>query len=315
MRIAIVGAGGRYKTERSLARAAASLGHRCRVVDVSSSFTRFRRLAAPVLRYRIESFEPEVIVLTSRAARLDSALIQRLGRRVRTCFWHIDLLLTSETWRLASAVQQTFVTCPPHIETLGQHGIQAWFLPQAADPFLDRPAQRVPASYRCEVSFIGSGQYPERHPTLLAAAAAARLQIRGPGWENAPPGLPVVGGAVRGRRFAQAVGGAPISLGANAYRAQARWPSSLSNRMWKVMGCGGFFLSEEVAGSEHFARAGEHCDRFQGPDELRDRMHHYLANSDERARIAVAGRVHTLAHHTYAHRLPLLLDGRGYTIS
>jgi spore maturation protein CgeB len=111
------------------------------------------------------------------------------------------------------------------------------------------------------------------------------------------------------------VSGAAISLGANAYQQQANWPRSLSNRMWKVMGCGGFFLGEEVAGSQHFARAGEHCDRYQSHEELRDRIHHYLANGDQRARIAAAGRAHTLAHHTYAHRLPLLLEGRGYTTS
>jgi spore maturation protein CgeB len=40
----------------------------------------------------------------------------------------------------------------------------------------------------------------------------------------------------------------------------------------------------------------------------------FLAAPDERAAIAAAGRAHALEHHTYAHRLARLLEGRGHTM-
>ena len=46
-----------------------------------------------------------------------------------------------------------------------------------------------------------------RAGSLQAIAAAARLQIRGPGWEWARGSLPIAGGPVYGRAYAQAVAG------------------------------------------------------------------------------------------------------------
>jgi spore maturation protein CgeB len=82
--------------------------------------------------------------------------------------------------------------------------------------------------------------------------------------------------------------------------------------MWKVLGAGGFFLGEHSAGIEEFARDGVHCAWFHSPEEMLDRISHYLGKPQERKGIAEAGRAHALAKHTYAHRVELLLKGKGY---
>ena len=84
-------------------------------------------------------------------------------------------------------------------------------------------------------------------------AQVSRLQIRGPGWRNAPSDLPVVGGPVYGKRLAQVIRGAAISLGASSHPGQDRDRFSASNRMWKVLGSGGFYLGRHVDGIESFA--------------------------------------------------------------
>ena len=110
------------------------------------------------------------------------------------------------------------------------------------------------------------------------------------------------------------VAGAAISVGAHAIAGQERQAACDSNRIWKVLGCGGFYLGAWQPGSDDFARNGEHCVWYRDADEAVALAERYLAAPEERAAIAAAGREHALSHHTYAHRLPLLLEGRGHTI-
>jgi spore maturation protein CgeB len=119
---------------------------------------------------------------------------------------------------------------------------------------------------------------------------------------------------VRGVRFAQTVRGAAISLGASAVAEQDQDRASASNRMWKVLGCGGFFLGAYVEGIEALAEDHRHCVWYRDVPHAVALVRDFLAAPDERARIAAAGRAHALANHTYAHRLEMLLDGRAYPL-
>lgn len=310
----MVGAGGRHKNERAIARAAAALGHAVRLVDVVTWTRNLGPLALPWLERRIAGFEPDLVVLTRHGIRLGEVRLRRVLRGRQSAFWYFDLRMPPrpEVVRLGRLVNTMYTTCIPEVETYRAQGVgRVLYLPQAMDPEVDRPAPDVPARYRCEVAFIGNGRHPHRLPILRAVAAAARLQIRGPDWDPAA-GLPVAGGPIHGEDYARAVGGAAISLGANAMAEMARLTGSASNRMWKVMGCGGFFLGEWVEGMGDFAREGEHCAWYRTPEEAVSQVRRYLEDSAGRARIAEAGRRHALAHHTYTHRVRLLLEGREY---
>jgi spore maturation protein CgeB len=119
---------------------------------------------------------------------------------------------------------------------------------------------------------------------------------------------------VYGQRLAQVIRGAAISLGASSYPSQDTERFSASNRMWSILGCGGFYLGRHVEGIESFAADGRHCAWYRSPREAADLVRHYRAHPVERERIAQAGHDHALAHHTYAHRLELLLAGKGYPL-
>jgi hypothetical protein len=313
----VVGAGGRHKNERAIARAAAGLGHAVRLVDVVSWTRNLGALALPWLERRIAGFEPDTVVLTRHGIRLGEERLRRVLRGRRSAFWYFDLRNPPlpDVVRLGRLVDTMYTTCVPEVETYRAAGVgRVWYLPQGMDPEVDRPAPDVPERYRCEVAFIGNGRHPHRLPVLRAVAAAARLRVRGPGWDPSV-GLPVAGGPIYGVEYARAVGGAAISLGANAVAEMARLTGSASNRMWKVLGCGGFFLGEWVEGMDAFAREGMHCAWYRTPEEAVDQVRRYLADPAGRARIAEAGRRHALAHHTYAHRVALLLEERGYEMA
>lgn len=284
-------------------------------MDAAGWTRRLGGAGAVIARRLAESFDPDFLLVTRHAIRIGEPAIRELVRGRSAAFWYFDAAPRDEVLALGRLVGTMYITYRAQLEAYRAAGIErVEFLPQGLDPIADRPARSAPEGYRCDVSFVGSGQYPYRHDLLRAIARVCRLQIRGPGWENAPPDLPVAGGAVRGRAFAKAVRGAAISFGASAVPEQDRDQASASNRMWKVLGCGGLYLGPYVDGIEHFARHGEHCLWYRGADEAVALVGEYLANPAARASIAAAGRAHALAEHTYARRLELLLTGRGYQL-
>jgi hypothetical protein len=315
MRVVVVGAGGARKTEASIMRAARALGHACRLVN-AVGWTRYAGPLAPrAIAWHAESFEPDFIVLTRHAILAGEPTLHALLRGRRAAFWYFDPQPTPAVLALGRLVGRMYHTYLAQLELYRAAGVgEVRFLPQGVDPDRDRPAVRTSADLRCDASFVGSGQYPHRYPVLRAVGAVCRLQLRGPGWERAPRDLPVAGGPVHGRRLRQVIAGASISLGASAHPEQDADRASASNRMWKVLGCGGFFLGAHVPDIEAFAAGGRHCAWYTSPSDAVDQARHYLAASDERRRIAEAGRAHALRHHTYQHRVELLLSGREYEL-
>ena len=298
-----------------MARAARSLGHACRLVDVSRLTQAFGRWVHPLIERWVEAFEPDTIIVTRHAWPLGAPRLGRLFRGRRAVLWYVDVVPRDEVVALGRLAGTMYHTCPGRLEYYRRAGVPVVrFLPQGVDPGYDRPG-RARARYACEVSFIGSGQYPHRWPLLQAMAARYRLQIRGMGWEEAPRDLPVAGGPVWGPAFGDAVASAAVSLGANALPEQDLEPAATSNRLWKVLGAGGFFLGRRGPELERYAADGVHCGWFEDVDDALARVRWALDHPEERRAIAGAGHRHVLAHHTYAHRLALLLDDREYRLT
>lgn len=314
MRLVVLGAGGARKTEDAIARAGRSLGHQVRLVNAVGWRRRLGPLAGPVLERLVDGFEPDLILVTRHAWLLGETRLQRLFQRRRSAFWFFDPEAHPGTVELARLVDAFYITYLGQREHYLDAGIPiVRFLPQGMDPDRDRPAPPRD-EFRCDVSFVGSGPYPFRWEILRRIAGVARLQIRGPGWEEAPKELPVAGGPVYGAEYASVIASAAIALGADALPAQSGDSASASNRMWKILGCGGYYLGGYVPGIEHFARDGVHCSWYRSVDDAVDKVRDALADPDARVRIAAAGHAHALAKHTYAARLQLLLADQEYPL-
>jgi hypothetical protein len=315
MRVAVLGAGGRHKTEASIVRAARALGHAGALVNVVGWSRWAGPLAGRAVRALVDRFEPDFLVLTRHAILAGEPALRAILRGRERAFWYFDLQPTPAVLALGRVAERMYLTSYSQIDTFRKAGVASvGFLPQGVDPERDRPAPGTRPDLICDASFVGSGLYPHRHAVLRAVGAVCRLQIRGPGWERAPGDLPVAGGPVHGRRLAQVIRGAAMSLGANAHAEQDAARASASNRMWKVFGGGGFYLGPWVADMDAFAAEGRHCAWYRSPGDAAERAEWYLARPEERRRIADAGRAHALAHHTYAQRLSLLLAGREYRL-
>jgi len=315
MRVAVLGAGGAHKTEAAIVRAGRALGHQCRLVNVVGWSRYTGPAAGRAVRYLVEAFEPDFLLLTRRAILAGEATLRALTRGRDAAFWYFDPQPKPAVLALGRIVGRMYVTYLAQLDSYRAAGIdEVRFMPQGVDPGTDYPVDSAQPTYVCDASFVGSGQYPYRHALLRAVARACHLQIRGPGWDRRSSDLPVAGGPVRGRRLRQVIRGARISLGASAHPEQDADRASASNRMWKILGCGGFYLGPYVQDIEYFARGGRHCAWYRSTADAVEQLHHYLAAPDERRRVAEQGRAHALRHHTYARRLELVLAHRGYEL-
>ena len=131
---------------------------------------------------------------------------------------------------------------------------------------------------------------------LRRLAGVGRLQIRGPGWEQVRRDLPVAGGPVWGADSLGWSAARPSRSAPTPSPDRSARPACDSNRIWKVLGCGGFYLGPWQPGSDAFARHGEHCAWYRDADEaVAARDAATWLRPSERARIAAAGRAHALS--------------------
>ena len=314
-RLAVLGAGAPHNDEVAYADAARRLGVEARVFDVLHWHRRLRALASPLLERQIEHFNPDFILCTREARRLGAERLARLFRNRATAMWHVDIAPQVGVLDLARQCDTLYITYSSQRDWYREQGVPVVrFLPQAMDPERDVPATGTLDEYRCDVSFVGSGPYPYRWPLLRAVADHLSLQIRGPGWGGVDSGLPVVGKSVHGADFAKVVAGAAVSLGANSFAEQESQYASASNRMWKILGCGGAYVGPSVAGIEQFAGDQDHCRWFHSIDECVEQIRELIANPNERTAMAARGHAHALAHHTYDQRMRMLLSGEEYPL-
>ncbi len=79
-------------------------------------------------------------------------------------------------------------------------------------------------------------------------------------------------------------------------------------RMFDVMACGGFLLTEYRPFIEERYKIGEELDVFRDPKELAEKTDYYLAHPDQRMEIAKAGQAKTLREDIYSERLPIIFE-------
>jgi spore maturation protein CgeB len=169
--------------------------------------------------------------------------------------------------------------------------------------FVETPATpEEQKRFAADVAFVGEGD-ADRVPffsALIKAIPNLNLALYGGLWGLSHTLRRYHRGTVRGRDFRLALGGAKIAV--NLVRAQNRDDHVM--RTFEGPACGAFMLNERT--EEHLTLFAEGRDAayFESPEELVDKVRHYLDNDSERERIRKAGYTRTIAGgHTYRDRL------------
>ncbi|MGN0432516.1 MAG: DUF3880 domain-containing protein [Lachnospiraceae bacterium] len=79
--------------------------------------------------------------------------------------------------------------------------------------------------------------------------------------------------------------------------------SGLSQRIWDVLGCRGFLLSNYQSEIPEYFTVGEDLDCYESLAELKNKIRYYLTHDDIRNSIAQSGYEKVKSRHTYIHRI------------
>jgi hypothetical protein len=204
---------------------------------------------------------------------------------------------------IARQMDVVFLREKDNLEGYRREGINGYYLDQACDVD-ESPATEFPPSMSCDIAFFGT-QFPDRVRMLRRLGRGRTTYIysdRPRAWiwsgMSAEP-------SAYGLRLAQAVAGAKIVYGESARSdINGYW----SDRVYRILGHRGFFLTRYAPGLEDFFINHEHLVWGQNDDEIAALATRYLADEPGRRRIAAAGFAHVRAHHTYDHRARELLS-------
>ena len=84
--------------------------------------------------------------------------------------------------------------------------------------------------------------------------------------------------------------------------------SGIPLRIWDVLGCGGFLLTNYQAEIPYYFKEGEELVCFDGLEDLCEKVGYYLEHEEERKRIAWNGYHKVREKHSYIERIHTILD-------
>lgn len=275
------------------------------------------RLVEESILEEVDRFRPNLF-LTVRGRNVPSEAVRRIsGRGIPTALWieHIAPRLEPEIVELAKAHDFFFTTVADMVPLYQNEGVRnAFHLMQGFQPEAYFP-NGIPAvdAGGDHVLFTGRIDAHYRYrAVLLKAVLKTGVDLKWYG-ERVPLTFRTLGFHLRYRRvlrrhqggkaflkdFARAVARARIVLAMHKYRDLRM---GFSNRIWMILGCGGFYLGEAVTGQEEIFRPGMELETFSDRQEMIEKIRYYWDRPEERRRIAAAGQAKVLKHHTYAHR-------------
>lgn len=179
----------------------------------------------------------------------------------------------------------------------------------AVDPAFHHPYDLTEAERRacaCDVTFVGT-LYPDALYGQRVRALEALRDFELGIWSvhPVPPSLrPYVRGSALGQQMLRVLSGATIAL--NVHGDFMRYGGNM--RLFEIAGVGAFQIVDDLPGVREWFTPGEHLVTYADLDDLREKVAHYLAHPEERARIAAAGRAHVIARHTYDVRVRQVVE-------
>lgn len=158
-----------------------------------------------------------------------------------------------------------------------------------------------PKRYRSQVAFLGNVFQPPVDDESMAlrrlrllSAVGERFDLtvwgpQSPRFDTHPGALPfrTVRWPAYNEECVKICRAADIVLGINTVDTVRRY---FSNRTYLTLASGGFHLTSYVPGLETLFEDGRHLAWYRSEEECMEKIEHYLARPDERARIAQAGR-------------------------
>ena len=260
---------------------------------------------------------PDLVIAIAQAP-LDAPIIDRLKQlKVPIVFWFVENFRTLPYWENVASHYDYFFTIQrgEFFEKLEKAGAtNVGYLPQAASPTCHTPLELTADEklrWGSDLSFMGAG-YPNRRQ-FFNGLLDYDFKIWGTEWElESEVGERVMNKNVRlaPEEYIKIFNASKINL--NLHSSSV--PSGIdpvsdfvNPRVFEVAACGAFSLVDARDELPPLMEPGKEIETFSSLTELREKTDYYLRNSDERNKIANAGRKRVLADHTFERRMTELL--------
>lgn len=270
-----------------------------------------------------DDFQPEILFVIKGACVLAETLRRFRARGVRTYNYYPDVSFFTHDKYIPKAMPEydhVFTTKSFHLRGLKERlGIDsATFVPHGYMPEVHKPLALTEwdrKRYEVDVSFIG--MHSPKKERLLASVRRALpdvgIRIWGNLWRercSAPELAPCVAGQwITGWAYAKAIRAAGINLGINSEAVPGASSGDLmSRRSFEIPACGGFMIHERNQEVRTFYREGREMAAFDGPEELVEKVRHYLKRPGERRAIASAGFQRCVPAYSYDARMRECLE-------
>ena len=229
-------------------------------------------------------------------------VIEKLSEKVLTVMWNVDVRYDINIFLRAHS--QLYEHC--HLKfTIGKGNLDKYkeakveniyWLSEGISPIWHRPetiSYKDEIAYKADVSFAGSN--PGTHdgrPEVLAALKNSSFDFV---WHT----------NVFNREHNKMCQLSKINIG------QSGWPKvelSMSARDYRIMGAGGFLLTNYVEGIENWFEISKMCDTYRSPEECLEKIQYYLEHEDERKAMAEYGMKVVHEKHKFSDRLREVIE-------
>ena len=211
------------------------------------------------------------------------------------CLPKYDVFFTGDSYLmpLLSRVAQM-----RHVHLIGEKAAPDFFRPHE---FTGDERQ----SFAADVSFFGSS-YPDRNRFFERLAdLGTEVRLWGKEWDSSPRLAHLaVNRRVDTVHKSRIYGASTINLDLHAGHQQI---NGISSRVFEVLCCGGFVLTEYRKDLDEFFDIGREIDVFSSPEEAKEKIDHYLSHPEKRQRMARLGRDKVISELTITHAAERML--------
>ena len=263
-------------------------------------------IANRLARFEFRRYRPDTVVVFN--TDLPTQLAEEFRESARLVIWCEEPLISVERPLIHyfSLADLVCLSNPTRLPLLREHGLgNLAFLMSGFSPRFHRP---WPTSEPVrDVAFIGTpGRNGHRAEILAKIAKNFRTDVFGLHWRRWPQHCHDlrVNKPIANREYARICATSRIVLGVNEVNED---PCYFSNRTFLTLACRGFHLTHYVPDLERVFKDGEHLAWFHGPQDVCDKIAHWLPRDEDRIRIAGVGQAEVMEKHQYFHRVDRIL--------
>ncbi len=330
--------GGSLPVARYCASAFERLGHRVETLDnqiydaarrqidtISSNRLHRSQLTALLTTLMAESITAraldravDLVFLTAQSPMTPEVAQELRRRRIPTAFWFV------EDWQLFTYWQQ-WAPLYDYFFTIQKGAFQAaleridvrrtTYLPLAADPKVHRKLELTPeelVEFGSDVSHVGAGYLNRQY--VFSGLIDLDFKLWGNDWEKTASIRQVLqrdGARLATEESVKVFNASKINI--NLHSSQMHEGVNpdgdyVNPRTFEIAACGGFQLTDHRSLLPELFEEGKEIITFRHERELRTLIDRYLADPDERNRIAELARRRTLTEHTYEIRMAEALN-------